>query len=137
MLTHNINITTQLQNIMHKQLGSLNTLPMGQSIYTISHFNRTEQGDESAITNLILTGNLPSNATDADYEQETEFCNQFRQLNPNDLFSDPEDSEELNSFKQIQSIEFLTIWRTRNNDTFIMQETDNTFYITIIESGQY
>lgn len=138
MLTHNINITTQLQNILHIQLGKLNTLPSGQSIYRITHSSSLEQGDESAIHTYTITGNLNSNATDADYEQETEFCNQFRQLNPNDLFSDPEDSDSIDAFTQAQIPGgFLNLWRTRNNDTFIMQETDNTFYITIIESGQY
>ena len=125
MLTHNINITTQLQNILHIQLGKLNTLPSGQSIYRITHSSSLEQGDESAIHTYTITGNLNSDATDADYEQEIEFCNQFSQLNPNDLFSDPEDSDSIDSFMQAQIPgclvpgSFLNLWRTNNNDTFI------------------
>lgn len=105
----------------------------GQSIGWLTSLSSQDQGDESSLTTFTVQVILHEN--EEDYPILEQFNNAMRNMNPNELLALEPDMQL--PFKREIDYQFLTAWRTPNADTFMIQETDATFYIIIIDSGQY
>jgi hypothetical protein len=112
----------------------------GRQIYHIQQSFNISQGDESELSQVIL--HTYSNSIDTEYgEQELIIYNLLLDINPNDLL--PEDEQLLWPYIKIEQPDISIsgcqpiLYINRYNNSFTIHGTDNTIYITQIESGQH
>ncbi len=122
-----LQISQALQNLLSSPL---NKLKNGSSIYHKIQESDIHQNDESSITLWILSS-LPYNpeqeADDEWCNKETIICDALLNLTTPIGF----DKQEL------QTPNAPIIWVNGQGDSLIIKGTDNTIYITFIQSGQY
>lgn len=135
-----MNTSLIISNLVN-HLSKFNHNDYGISPILLKSFNHIEQGDESALFTIILEENHPASLEEDDAYQELLLTagNYLMGLHPNLLISDPEDSETLDAFSEepIHATGLRKLYTSAQDDTYLIQASDSTYYITIIQSGQY
>ena len=121
-----LQISQALQNLLSSPL---NKSANGSSIYHKVQESDIHQGDESSLTLWVLSAELPFEESLQDEWCEQELIISAALLN----LTTPEGFDK----QELQNPTAPIVWTNAYGDSLIIKGTDNTIYITFIQSGQY
>ena len=121
-----------------------NRISDGRSIYQVTQQSSQSRGDESALHTWVLSmihlnfESSPEGLKDEHCEQESIICKAILDIDPNKVLKDGPDNH-FTQFAPLPTISGIAprIHATLYNDLLTLHNTDETIYITLLESGQY